>query len=81
MGWGKLLKNPLRPLCEVAYSVLASDWSGGRRGLQEARKREVDAKVILWVVQCVPDIRSEENSPYKWKYLISEHFYQVTINK
>ena len=30
MGWSNQLKNPLRQLHEVAYSVQAADWSGGR---------------------------------------------------
>ena len=28
VGWSNPLKNPLRPLSEVAYSVQAFDWSG-----------------------------------------------------
>ena len=30
VGWSNMLKNPLRPLSEVAYSVQAFDWSGGK---------------------------------------------------
>ena len=31
MGWSNPLKNPLRPLSEVAYSVQAVDWSDQAR--------------------------------------------------
>ena len=30
VGWSNPLKNPLRPLSEVAYSVQAFDWSSGK---------------------------------------------------
>ena len=47
-----MLKNPLGPLSEVAYSVQASDWSGGR-----CRGREGDSTPP---VASLAKIRSED---------------------
>ena len=45
MGWWNPLKNPLRPLIEVAYSVQAFDWSG--------QVRPESCQVVVCLTACL----------------------------
>ena len=48
VGWSNPLKNPLRPLSEVAYSVQAFDWSG--------QVRPESGQVVVCLLLCMQQL-------------------------